>query len=120
MNMKKKIVFDVCLAVLLLTLSFTFLFVFEGEKTVGDSVRVRVDGELYGEFSLFENASYALNGGSNVLVIDGGTAYMLYADCPDGVCIRSGKISYIGQRIVCLPNKIIVEIVGDGDGILEV
>ena len=32
------------------------------------------------------------------------------ADCPDKLCIKQGKIDSNGQKIVCLPNKTVVEI----------
>ena len=120
MNMKKKIIFDVCLILTVLAVSVLSLLIFNAQKTVGDSVQVSVNGELCGEFPLGENATYSLNGGTNVLVIENGQAYMTYANCPDGVCVRRGKISYVGQRIICLPNKIVVAVIGSGDGILEV
>ncbi len=33
------------------------------------------------------------------------------SDCPDKVCIRSGKLSHVGSSAACLPNKIILKIV---------
>ena len=32
------------------------------------------------------------------------------ANCPDKLCIKQGKIDSNGQKIVCLPNKTVVEI----------
>ena len=39
--------------------------------------------------------------------------------CPDGLCVGQGKISLTGERITCLPNRVMVEIVGDGEEIFE-
>ncbi|QSX07017.1 NusG domain II-containing protein [Sedimentibacter sp. zth1] len=33
------------------------------------------------------------------------------SDCPDKVCIRSGKLRRVGESAACLPNKIILKIV---------
>lgn len=33
------------------------------------------------------------------------------SDCPDKICIKSGKLKHIGQSAACLPNKLIIKIV---------
>jgi len=33
------------------------------------------------------------------------------SDCPDSICIKTGKLSSIGETSACLPNKIILKIV---------
>ena len=35
------------------------------------------------------------------------------ADCPDKVCVKTGKIKKPGQTIVCLPHRTVIEITGD-------
>ena len=35
------------------------------------------------------------------------------ADCPDKVCVKTGKIKNPGQTIVCLPHRTVIEITGD-------
>ena len=90
----------------------------------GDSVRVTIDGAVVGEYPLAINATYEFkrtneNGVevvTNTLVIEDGVAYLSYADCPDKTCVKTGKIKYIGQSIVCLPNKLAVSVIGEGDG----
>lgn len=44
------------------------------------------------------------------LVIDDGAAYMESADCPNQICVHHNPVSHKGETIVCLPNRIIVEI----------
>ena len=102
---------------------FVLLFVFltREEGAIAD---VYVDGVKVAEYPLSIDGVYYINNGSNVLVIEDGAAYMREANCPDKFskngCVNTGKISYVGQTIVCLPNKIIVEIVGEGEGIVDV
>ena len=72
-----------------------------------------VNGVTVGVYSLNENGSYPINGGTNLLVIENGTARMEEADCPDRTCVRTGRIRYAGQRIVCLPNRVTVTGTGD-------
>jgi hypothetical protein len=41
---------------------------------------------------------------------------MKSADCPDKTCVTiGGRISRAGERIVCLPNSLIIEIRGGED-----
>ena len=37
------------------------------------------------------------------------------SDCPDQVCVRSGKLSEIGESAACLPNEFIMKIVPASD-----
>lgn len=87
-------------------------------RTGGDAVRVTVDGELYGEFSLDEDRTVeiASSGGYNVLVIKNGEAYVESASCPDGICAAHKPISRDGESIVCLPNKVVITARAKGDG----
>ncbi len=75
----------------------------------GASVTVQVDGELYGIYSLDTDQTIYIND-TNVLVISEGKAYMSEADCPDGLCIQQGSISVNGTMIVCLPNRVVVQV----------
>lgn len=55
----------------------------------------------------------------NVIQVEAGRIRMLEADCPDQVCVNQGWISDSALPIVCLPNQVIIEIVG-GEGNLDV
>lgn len=84
----------------------------------GTEVRVYVDGEVVNTFSLDEDLQYEIcgaHGGVNLLRIEDGKAYIEAASCPDGLCMHMGKIDKNGQSIVCLPNKVTVEIAGGGE-----
>ena len=35
------------------------------------------------------------------------------SDCPNQVCVKTGRISYSGESAACLPNNIIIKIVSD-------
>ena len=104
---------DLFLVLLLLFLSCVSLGVFFLTREEGAEVTVSVNGVTVGVYSLHENGSYPINGGTNLLVIENGTARMEEADCPDGTCVRTGRIRYAGQRIVCLPNRVTVTVTGD-------
>lgn len=84
----------------------------------GQIVRVTVDGTVTGEYPLNRDDTVAIEGvgGSNTLVIEGGQADMTEADCPDKVCVDHAPISHVGESIICLPHKVVVEIIaGEGE-----
>ena len=49
---------------------------------------------------------------TNVIQIEEDCVYFAEYDCPDKVCVRSGKLTRAGQIAVCLPNRVIVRLVG--------
>ena len=83
----------------------------------GNTMKVTVDGEVYGTYSLAENQTVKIqtDHGTNVLVIENGSAHMEEADCPDGYCKRQGTISRVNETIVCLPHKLVVEVLETDD-----
>ena len=112
-NVKKSLRFDVILIASLLIVSAVTVGIMLLTRKGGDYVIVEIAGERVGEYSLFANAEYELNGGTNILVIENGEAYLSYANCPDHTCVRTGRIKYTGQSIVCLPNKVTVTVKGN-------
>ena len=85
------------------------LYVFRED---GDAVTVFIDGQLYAEYPLTEDRVVELisDGGFNRLVIEDGYAYVEEASCPDGICSSHRPISHNGESIICLPNKVVIEI----------
>ena len=73
---------------------------------------VKIDGNDVATYPLNKNATYTLNGGTNILTIKDGFAYLSDANCPDHLCVKQGKISKTGQVITCLPNKLTVSVYG--------
>ena len=84
-------------------------------KETGACVIVRVDGQQVATYSLAEDGEYSLNGGTNILCIKDGKAYLTAADCPDHLCVKQGKIDQTGETITCLPNRLTVTVYGAQD-----
>ena len=108
--MKKK---DLILAGAVLLLAGILALALRLPKTEnGNTMKVTVDGEVYGTYSLAENQTVKIQTGhgTNVLVIENGSAHMEEADCPDGYCKRQGTISRVNETIVCLPHKLVAEV----------
>ncbi|MBQ6026404.1 MAG: NusG domain II-containing protein [Lachnospiraceae bacterium] len=49
--------------------------------------------------------------GKCILVISDGKADMESADCPNQICVHHSAISHTGETIVCLPNRVVIEVV---------
>lgn len=102
---------------LLCAVGILYLFVF---RSSGNMVKVTVDGELYGVYSLSEQITEEIHTGENGesinrLIILDGKAYMEYATCPDGICVAHHPIFRVGESIVCLPNRVVITVFTDGD-----
>ena len=117
MNNKIKLIFSIVLIFTFIAIGVSSYLIVELLKEDGEYVVISVDGEITARYLLTENGEYSLNGGTNILVIENGEAYMTGADCPDRLCIHQGRISRTGERIVCLPNRVMAEVVGEEDEI---
>ena len=86
----------------------------------GAEVKVSVNNKEYGTYSLDKNQTVTIgeDDWENILIIKDGKASMAKADCPDKICVNHAAISKKGETIVCLPHKVVVEVV-DGNGIQD-
>ena len=48
--------------------------------------------------------------GSNVIRVEPGRISVAEADCPDGICVKTGWISDSAAPIVCLPHRLVIRI----------
>ena len=117
---KQKLRADVIVIVSLLVLALALYLALNLGRREGGTAVVRVNGVETERHSLLQNGSFPLNGGSNILVIENGYAYLSEADCPDKICVHMGKIHLNGQLIVCLPNAVIVTVEGGDDGGVDI
>lgn len=115
-NVKKKKRDIIFIGVLLVVALIAFFVVDKFIKKDGNKVVIKVDGEIVKIVNLTDTNNIIVNGydgGTNNVVIENGTVYMTEADCPDKICVNTGKISKIGETIVCLPHRVVVEIQGE-------
>ena len=83
-----------------------------------ERIQVSVDGQVFGVYSLHKDQEIKIND-TNYLIIKDGVADMIEADCPDQICVNQKAISKTGETIVCLPNKVIVDVKGVESGELD-
>ena len=74
---------------------------------------VEVDGQEKGRYPLDQDTSVEIqleDGSYNRLEIKDGRADITEASCPDKICVDHRPVSRRGESLVCLPNKVVVEI----------
>ncbi len=67
-------------------------------------------------FSLYENRELTVssNGITLLVVIENAQVYVKSSDCPDKVCVHTGRISRSGQSIICAPAGVVISVEGGG------
>ena len=113
---------DIILIAIILVITIGCLFgmrIWQKNNTMGDALAVvTIDGEVYGEYPLSEDLTERIDlpdGSYNVLTVKDGYAQVTEASCPDQICVHHNHIKYSGETIVCLPNKLVVEVQGGED-----
>ena len=81
----------------------TLFFSSSGEKVV-----IKEENKVLYELSLYENCVIELSG--NTVEIKNGKVDVIEANCKNQICVKHREIDKKGETIVCLPNKVIVEI----------
>ena len=114
---KRKHLFDFLLLLGLLTVGILCVLVMALTREDGEYIKVRHNGEVIMELSLSRDGEYSLLDGKNVFVIEGGEVYMLSADCPKKICVNEGRKHLVGDVIECRENKILIQVVKDGEDI---
>lgn len=83
--------------------------------------RITLDGRVVKEIdldALREPVTLTLEGPggfSNTILAEPGRVCVESAGCPDQICVQQGFITDGTVPIVCLPNRLIIEITGGGD-----
>jgi len=102
--------------------SAAFLLLRDG-GTDAPVARITRDGVLLKEIDLDKvDAPYSLafadESGTNTVQVERGRVRVSEADCPDQICVDQGWISDGTAPIVCLPHRLMIQIV-DGGGDLD-
>lgn len=118
-NGMKKGDFVVIVGALLLAL---FVFLQTGITDTFDHkyLSIQVDGEEIARYEYDDHTKKDIpvqsKFGYDLVRIADGKVRIVEADCRDGLCIKQGTIEEPGETIICLPNRLVVEIVGsNGD-----
>ena len=98
----------ILIAIIFLIALLIFIFL---PREKGDVVEISVNGKMVFSSPLGTAFEKNLNNGVTIKC-DGTCAYFIHSDCPDKVCIKAGKLSMSGEWVACLPNGVVLKIVG--------
>ena len=91
--------------------------IFLNRSENSDAVVIRIDGEEKARISLTgdKDGKYFFQSrfGLNVIEVDDGSVRVVEASCPDKLDIKQGAISKVGEKLICLPNHFVAEILSE-------
>ena len=117
--MKTKVILFLLLGAVAASAAYLLL---RRESVPAPVARITRDGALLEEIDLDKvdkPYSFTLEDGrgSNTVQVDRGRIRIAEADCPDQVCVNQGWISNGTVPIICLPHRLMIEIVDGGGGL---
>lgn len=86
----------------------------------GVTAVIYVGGEEYRRINLSESAELTLEPDTDpavVIKVSGGAIYFESADCPDKLCVKTGKLSSAGDTAACLPAGVVITLEGSDDNL---
>lgn len=103
---------DILLSAFFVVTAVVMLICAFGFKQDGKKAVISVDGKVYGEYLLSEEQTVEIptQKGKNTVTIKDGKVSVTEADCPDKYCVNHVAIDSVGETIVCLPHRVIIEI----------
>ena len=109
---------DIVLLIIILVVGIPLSVLSLTEGIGGDKVLISLDGEIYGVYPLGEDREIDVteDGHTNHITIKDGQVSMSYSTCRNQVCVNTGAISQTKDAIVCLPNRVVVEIISSDSG----
>ena len=106
---------DRFLLLFLLVILLGAFFAFRQEAGEGCRAEITVDGELYERVQLTghrgrEELLVENSRGKNLIIIEEESIRVEEADCPDRICVKTGRLSQPGETAACLPHKLLIEV----------
>ncbi len=112
----------IILVILVFCVVFWLGFFFQGEMTDKKAkyVRITLDGQVILESALTrfaEPVEYSVVGehGTVVIYLSSEEVYVKESSCEDQICVKTGSLKHTGDGAVCLPNRLVVQIVGGSE-----
>ena len=86
-----------------------------GDAAVALYAVIQNSDGFYQVLSLGEDTTVTVTGslGTNIIEVANGRVRCLESDCSNQTCVKQGWVSGRGQTVVCLPHKLIVQVVAD-------
>lgn len=107
---------DIILIGVVLIVALIIFLLFKLSLKSGDRAVITVDGKMVYSLQLSENITKTVKTeyGENIVEISNGKVIVTDADCRDKICVNHRAISKVGETIVCLPHRLVVEISEEG------
>lgn len=83
----------------------------------GSSLEIEVMGEEYMVVPLDIDREIVVPGrlGDSMISIENGTARFISSPCPHKMCINIGPVKDAGEMAACVPNGVLIRVLGKGD-----
>ena len=113
-KLTNKILIPVLALIILLLLVCLFLLKPSNGEYAVSVVHIKKANKTVEKINIktLKEKEYTVDLDTNIICITKDGVYVKEAHCPDKLCKKSGVINKPGQSIVCLPGKVMVEIVG--------
>jgi hypothetical protein len=87
----------------------------------GSIVIIELAGNAVYKGDLLENRKVTVTGkfGDVRIQIRDGKVGVVSAECPNKVCVRTGWRSLAGESIICVPNRVLVKILGERSNVVR-
>lgn len=99
-----------------LSLLFYFHNSIQAERFSGDTyARIELNGQWYKDISLSSSEreiEIVTPRGYDLIRVSANGVQVIESDCPDKICMSYGMINKVGQMIICLPIRMVIEIKG--------
>ena len=109
----------IVIGLILLIAVLSGLYTWNTNKTSSNlSLVVKIDGKIYKKYKLDKSlvgktAKIDSKYGHNTIKFTEKGAIMYESDCKDKLCMKMGEVTRTGQSIICLPNRLVVELNSD-------
>lgn len=105
---------DIILAAALIVIGLAMSWFFSFGQTTGSELVITRAGKVFGTYPLSEDRTIEVKQDSHInkITIKNGQVSMSFSDCHGQDCVQQHTISQTGESIVCLPNKVMLEIRG--------
>lgn len=115
---------DIIILIVLLAIGLAGLYIYFYAGNSQGTIVIQVDGKVSKTYPLFQAGRdefidiQGVNGITRMHLQDGRVCVVESA-CPDKICVNTGWISNSSRPIACLPNRVIIKIIGSKDGDID-
>lgn len=105
---------DIILAAILIIIGLLGSVYLSFDKEAGSTLTIHVSGVEYGTYSLSQDQEIIVEQDRHInkITINNGYVSMTFSDCENQDCVKHSSISQNNETIVCLPNRVVLEIQG--------